>query len=210
MEGRAKWAESLEPRILEMRQKLQLQDPAAVAQASGALYEREPLPGRLNLSFFGRPYVVGWPELVVCDTEGRISHNAIQSVLLEYLVLADGTPLQVAWVSLRELPNGAFYEAAFQSYSGNLLVRTFKSELESFYEAAKRAGGEPISLGDRAFRFWVLPRLPLAVVYWSGGGEFPDSAQVLFDASASSYQPLEVLAHLGGMVCEKIIKSKVT
>ena len=64
-----------------------------------------------------------------------------------------------------------------------------------------------LGVGDAAFRFWSFPRLPLAVVYWSGGGEFPDSAQVLFDNSASHYHHLEILAHLGGMLCERIVES---
>jgi hypothetical protein len=150
------------------------------------------------------PYTVTWPDLEVFDPTGQRCSNPVQAVLLQYLVLADGTPLAQQWVSLRELPNGAFYERAFQSYSGNLVARHFKSDIEAFREALQ-LGGEPIALGDAAFRFWALPRIPLALVYWSGGEEFPASAQVLFDASAGHYHHLEMLAHLGAMLCDRVI-----
>jgi hypothetical protein len=79
--------------------------------------------------------------------------------------------------------------------------------VESFRAAARASGGEPVEMGDASFRFWAFPRVPLAVVFWSGGGEFPDSAQVLFDNSASHYHHLEILAHLGGMLCERIVQA---
>lgn len=197
------WAESLEPKIAQARAELRCRDPHVVADNSGAIYHKS--EGYLNLRFFGRPYTISWPELSVHDPEGRSCSNLIQAALLQYLVLADGTPLSDRWVSLRELPNGAFYERAFQSYSGNVLARVFKGDLESFGQAARKLGGEPLALGDAAFRFWALPRIPLAVIYWSGGGEFPPSAQVLFEASAGRYHHLEMLAHVGAMICDWLI-----
>jgi hypothetical protein len=146
--------------------------------------------------------------LAVRDKEGQPCPRHFQGLILQYLLLADGTPLENTWVSLRNLPHGSFYEQAFQSYSGNLLVRSFRENVEAFRAIARTLGGEPLEMGDAAFRFWALPRIPLAVVYWSGGGEFPDAAQVLFDKSASHYHHLEILAHLGGMLCERIVQAR--
>jgi hypothetical protein len=112
--------------------------------------------------------------------------------------------LEGSWVSLAGLPNGAFYEQAFQSYSGNLLARALRGRPHQLKQAAESLGGDPASIGDQAYRFWALPRIPLALVYWSGGEEFPDSVQVLFDASAGHYQHLEMLAHLGALLCQKL------
>jgi hypothetical protein len=200
------WEQSLEPKIAQARDELRARDPREIAERSGAVYyEIEEGQGRLQVRFFGQPYTVTWPDLEVFDPTGQRCSNPVQAVLLQYLVLADGTPLAQQWVSLRELPNGAFYERAFQSYSGNLVARAFKSDIDAFREAALQLGGEPLALGDAAFRFWALPRIPLALVYWSGGEEFPASAQVLFDASAGHYHHLEMLAHLGAMLCDRVI-----
>jgi hypothetical protein len=200
------WEQSLEPKIAQARDELRARDPREIAERSGAVYyEVEESQGRLQVRFFGQPYTVTWPDLEIFDPKGQSCSNPVQAVLLQYLVLADGTPLAQHWVSLRELPNGAFYERAFQSYSGNLVARAFKSDIDAFRKAALQLGGEPIALGDAAFRFWALPKIPLALVYWSGGEEFPASAQVLFDASAGRYHHLEMLAHLGAMICDRVI-----
>lgn len=199
----------MEPQIAQAREELHQRDPRTIADLSGAAFvESVPGRGELRLPFFGRPYKITWPELEVRDPQGHKCSNPVQAALLQYLILADGTPLAHQWVSLRELPNGAFYERAFQSYSGNLLARVFKSDVKNFREAALKLGGEPLQSGDASFRFWALPKIPLAVVYWSGGDEFPASAQVLFDASAGHYHHLEMLAHLGAMICDQLIERR--
>jgi hypothetical protein len=201
------WAASLEKQLQETQEALRGRNPAEVALWSGAACETAAGGTRLEVRFWGRSYLITWPDLAVSDKEGQPSSAHFQGLILQYLLLADGAPLENTWVSLRNLPNGSFYEQAFQSYSGNLLVRSFRGDLEGFRAIARRMAGEPLEMGDAAFRFWALPRIPLAVVYWSGGGEFPDSAQVLFDNSASHYHHLEMLAHLGGMLCERIVSA---
>jgi len=126
-------------------------------------------------------------------------------LFLHYLHTADGTPPADRWISYRELPDGMFYSQAFQGYSGARLVQTFDNELGRFKEAATEAGAEELSLGDAAFMFQALPRLPLGVVYWLGDEEFAPYANVLFDASASHYLSTDGLAVLGRELCDKII-----
>ena len=201
------WAASLEKQLQETQEALRRRDPAEVALWSGATCEVTAGETRLELRFWGRPYLITWPDLAIRDREGQPCPGHFQGMILQYLLLADGAPIENTWVSLRNLPHGAFYEQAFQSYSGNLLLRSFRGDMESFRAIARGLGGEPLEMGDAAFRFWVLPRIPLAVVYWSGGGEFPDSAQVLFDKSAGHYHHLEILAHLGGMLCERLVQA---
>jgi len=208
MKPNPKWEESLEPQIAQAREELCHRDPRVIATLSGAEFrEKQQGRGEMRLLMFGRNYTVSWPELALQDPQGQNCPNPIRAALLQYLVLSDGTPLANQWVSLRELPNGTFYERAFQGYSGNLVARALKRDMKAFCEAADATGGEPLQLGDAAFRFWALPKIPLAVVYWSGGDEFPPNVQVLFDASAAHYHHLEMLAHLGSMICGRIIEA---
>ena len=196
------WEASLEAQIDEIRAALAERDPAEVAEVCGATLSGD---GRLVIEFFGQPYMVIWPEVRVQDTEGAECPTPVQSSLLQHLERANGAPLADRWVSLRELPNGAFYERAFQGYTGQRLARTFGSDIEGLREAARSIGGEELEVGDAGFRVWALPRVPLAVVYWAGDDEFPASAQVLFDASATHYHHLEMLAHLGSILCSRLL-----
>ena len=200
------WAASLEKQLRETQEALRRRDAVEVALWSSARCEAFAGETRLEIPFWGRPYFVTWSDLTVRDKAGQPCPAHFAGLILQHLLLADGAPVENTWVSLRNLPHGAFYEQAFQSYSGNLLVKSFRGDVEAFRGVARGLGGEPVEMGDAAFRFWVFPRLPLAVVYWSGGGEFPDSAQVLFDNSASHYHHLEILAHLGGMLCERLVE----
>jgi hypothetical protein len=202
------WAASLDRKLRETRQALQEHDPAEMARRSGATREIVAGERRLEVRFWDRVHLISWPDLTVQGEEGRPCGELIQAALLDYLLLADGAPIEDVWVSFRNLPRGSFYEQAYQSYSGNMLARTFRGNLEGFRATARRLGGEPLDMGDAAYRFWALPRIPLAVVFWSGGEEFPDSAQVLFDRSASHYHCLEMLAHLGAMLCERLARAR--
>jgi len=199
------WAASLEKQLRETREALRGCDPVRVADRAGAACDVVAGGTRLEVRFWGSPYRIVWPDVTALDAQGGPCSLPVETALLQYLFLADGTPLENGWVSLRNLPHGAFYEQAFQGYSGNPLARAYRRDLNGFRAAAERIGGEPLDMGSAGYRFWAFPRVPLAVVYWSGGDEFPDSAQVLFDKSAGHYQPVEMLAHLGGMLCDRLI-----
>ncbi len=200
------WAASLEKQMRETREALRLANPAQVAGRSGAACKVAGQETHLEVRFWGRPYRITWPDVTVRGMDGESCPLPTETALLQYLFLADGAPLQEEWVSLRNLPHGAFYEQAFQGYSGRPLAKSFHGDLEGFRAAAESIGGEPLDMGNAAFRFWAFPRVPIVVVYWSGGEEFPDDAQVLFDKSAGHYQPVEMLAHLGGMLCERLVR----
>ncbi len=204
MSANSEWQASLATQIEDVRAALAEREPAEIARSSGArLDDHEDL----TIEFLGQTYVVTWPDLVVRDADGAECSPPVQSSLLQHLDCADGAPIEGRWVSLRELPNGAFYERAFQGYTGQRLARTFRGDVDGFREAARSVGGEPLDVGDASFQFWVLPRVPLAVVYWAGDDEFPASAHVLFDASAAHYHHLEMLAHLGSTLCSRIISA---
>jgi hypothetical protein len=202
------WAASLEKQLRETRETLRGRDPARVAEQSGVACEVAAGEIRLDVRFWDHSYRITWPNVTVRELEGGPCPLPIETPLLQYLLMADGTSLENGWVSLRNLPHGAFYEQAFQGYSGNPLAKAFKGDLKEFRAAAERIGGEPLDMGSAAYRFWALPRIPMAVVYWSGGEEFPDNAQVLFDKSAGHYQPVEMLAHLGAVLCDRLVHAR--
>ncbi len=86
------------------------------------------------------------------------------------------------------------------------LVQTLGNDLGAFAAAAEATGGERIDVGDCGYAFQSLPRIRLAVVYWRGDEEFPPQAQVLFDAAASHYLPVDGLALLGSDLVRRLLK----
>jgi hypothetical protein len=138
------WEQSLEPKIAQARDELRARDPREFAERSGAVYyEVEESQGRLQVRFFGQPYTVTWPDLEIFDPKGQSCSNPVQAVLLQYLVLADGTPLAQSlglaegaaqWGVLR-----ASFSELFGEFSRSCLQERYRRISESGSSARRRA-----------------------------------------------------------------------
>jgi hypothetical protein len=171
-----------------------------VQDASGAV--------TLELRLWDTYYHITWPEVGVVEVaSGQPCQAGVEANLLYYLCTADGTPLTGQWIGFQELPEGNFYNRAFQGYSGDELVRHFEEDVEAFRGAARRAGGDPLPFSDAGFSYLSLPRVPLAIVYWLGEESIPTKAQVLFDRSASHYLPTDALAGMGAQLVHRIMRA---
>lgn len=163
--------------------------------------------GEFQLEILGQSYTVGYPSFVVRRAgEETEASTWFQALIIHYFTTADGASLTGEWVSLRQVEGGLFYERAFQGYTGDRLAGFFGNDLERFAAAASRMGGSPEDMGDAAFSFLPLPRVPMAMVYWLGDEEFLPTAQLLFDASVSHYLPIGALTPLAARLCSMIVK----
>jgi hypothetical protein len=199
------WYDRLAPVVEEARATLREIEPNKLVLRSGCGRDTD---GNLRLTFFRQEYIISGDGFAVrrADT-GEEMPSFIQSLILTYLVTADGTVPSNRWISFRELPGGMFYAQAFQSYSGDRLVRELGGGIAALRRAAERLDGEPLALGDVGYAFTVLPRVRLALVYWEGDEEFPSQAQVLFEDAAAHYLPTDGLAILGSQLVGKILKA---
>jgi hypothetical protein len=115
--------------------------------------------------------------------------------------------LDYRWVSLRELPGGAFYHQAFQGYSGDRMAKFFSEEPGNFQRAAQSLHGIQLTgLGEYAYAFQPLPRLRLAAIFWPGDEEFAARGSILFDAASIHYMVLDGLTVLGSHLVSKLTK----
>jgi hypothetical protein len=193
-------------RLDELRSTLQIQDPDLIAERSGVSYLTVgPERGELHIPFWDNICILSFPELI-----NEQLPNFQQALLLYYLITADGAPLANKWVSFADLPDGRMYNAAFQGYSGDEIVKAFGFDLETFKSACLKAGGKPIELGSASFIFQALPRVPLMLTYWLGDEDFPSSCKILFDESACHYLPIDACAILGSMLVRKLSHSPYT
>jgi hypothetical protein len=197
-------------RIDELRGALLGADPYLLADHTRAVYQSlSEGRGEFRLAVWERQVAVSFPEFVARDISTQKASGPMeQALLLYYFNIADGVPLARRWISFSELPDGRFYNQAFQGYTGRYLARTFENKQQAFEQAAKSLGGEAYSLGDAAFGFWALPCVPLMVVFWRGDDEFPSSVQILFNASASHYLPTDAYAILGSALTRRLSTAK--
>jgi hypothetical protein len=162
--------------------------------------------GLFHLKYWGKPISVSFPEFIGHqDASGKAIASFELAMLLYYFSHADGTPLSDRWISFSELPDGKFYNQAFQGYTGQKLAQVFKDNRQSFELAATRLDGKRLSHGDVGYMFNALPRVPLMVAYLQGDEDFPCNFQILFDASASHYLPTDAYAILGSTLTHLLV-----
>jgi len=192
-------------RLDELRTTLRLQDPELVAARSGVSWLTiGPDRGELHIPLWRNVCVFSFPELLGYTCKDEHLSDFQQAMFLYYLLTADGAPLTGNWISFADLPDGRTYNAAFQGYSGNEIVKTFGFDMNRFKSVCLKMDGKPVDIGSASFVFQALPRVPLMLTYWLGDEDFPSSCKVLFDESVSHYLPIDACAILGSMLTKRI------
>ncbi|HID53450.1 MAG TPA: DUF3786 domain-containing protein [Anaerolineae bacterium] len=190
-----------------LRTALRLRNPVILAGLTGAHYEEmEPGKGLFRLPFWERETMIPFPELTAQDENGQPLGTLDQALLAYYFSTSDGTPQTGRWMGFSELPNGRFYTAAFQGYTGQKLMQTFGDDVDRFARVAVKLNGRAASLGSQAFSFAILPRVSLLVVCWLGDEDFLTSYRVLFDTAVSHHLPTDGCAILGSVLTRRLIR----
>jgi hypothetical protein len=199
----------LAQRVQTLRNQLADWDPRQLARNTAAnFFANEEGKGYFRFPYWQEEILLEVPHyLAISAKDQKELGVAHQALILYYFITARPIPLTEKWVSFAELPDGRFYNQAFQGYTGNLLRRHFGNQLQRIELAIQKLKGVEVSFADRAFLFWVFPRVPLLLVYWQGDEDFPPNYQILFDACVASYLPTDACAIAGSMLTRKLIAS---
>jgi len=196
-----------ESALKQARTALKKLEPYKTAYKAGCDFYAADEGRHFAVPFFGEKYLIQSPDLKVRAESGGQPDTATHLILLHYLLHADGSPPSDQWIAFRELPDGLVYDPAFQKRSSLRLAHEYGHDARGFRAAAEAIGGERLEFGDASYLFRVLPRVRMAVILYKGDEEFGPRANVLFDAAAGHYLPIEDLAVLGGMLASKLIKA---
>lgn len=195
----------LAARVNELRAGLQALIPEGVAEKSGTEYLHD--KDEIHLPLWDLPLRISLKGYVVRNKDGEELPSFMQTLVLYYLSMADGSSPSGNWISFAELPEGRMYDRAFQGYTGDELVKKFGLNVDAYQIACKAAGGAYNEIGGVAYKFWAFPRVPIVVNYWVGDDDFPSSCKLLFDDSVSHYLPTDACAILGSNLTRRLVKS---
>jgi len=165
----------------EPTERLKSSDPEKIAPLSGATWEPGGVSGRLLLPVLGGTFEVAWPDITI-DGPPLTASFSMKLLSLIYLCTTDGTLPSGTWIAYRELPGGRFYEPVVQRSIEAPLAQAYAFDTTHFAAAARRLGGNALSLGDVSCSIPMFPNVLLAFIVWRGDEEFPARAQVLFDS----------------------------
>ncbi len=199
------WEQAMVRRIDEIRAALRERNLPQLANLVGAELQES----TLQFEYWLQKIVLRWPAVeAVSATTGEALSTFDQAMLMYYLETADGAPMADRWIGFRELPDGAFYNQAFETYSGRPIAERFGEQPDLLATAAEQLDGTRLpSIAPQSHSFLPLPRVCLAVALWPGDEDFPARASVLFDAAASHYMTTDGLALLGAGLARRLIRA---
>jgi hypothetical protein len=185
---RSDWREEL---ILKLREEIKGIDFKNVAEGIGAAVK----DGALVLNCFGREFRIS-PEGEI-TAQGRMT-PWVRILLLHYIRTAGRGSLTGKHVSYSELKSGMVKASSFQRDCEEPLTELFKKDFEQTGRLLSRMGtkkekGFPT---EHAWELFLLPKLPITVLYWPEEEEFPAKVKILFDSSADRYLDAESLIFL--------------
>ena len=99
-----------------LRDALQRADPARLAARTEAEFRPSAGgEGEFHLAVWGEAVRISFPGFIAFSmSRDEEASLGTQALLLYYFTIADGTPLAGRWISFAELPDGRFYQQAYQ------------------------------------------------------------------------------------------------
>lgn len=188
---------------LELIAKLSECDFHESAERLGLEY----VDGAVQVSFLKREYRIALDGVEPLDGQPVNVNN--RSVLLYYLLSKGRGDPENSYIPFESIPR-IISGLPVQSRLMNApLERYFGNDYVKFGEAAVKLGGieEEPQMGKHMWRFDVLPKIPLKIVFYEVDDEFPVDIQILLDKTALNFLEFECLAFLVGCFVRALIKT---
>jgi len=201
-------AGELERAYEELLKKVKRVDPLTLAEESECKYLGDGVPRILV------PFLHSWFVLELVPYRLRAQHAVIDTLplkvlVLEHLVVAaqnQGTAVKVMgqWIDARSLVHGAVLGAHFSRATTDTLERFFTLSPDERMGRVLAWAGKALDLADEGYVFHLFPRLPVALIHWTGDEEFPPYSKALFDVSASNYMSTHGLIALTDFLIHRL------
>jgi hypothetical protein len=182
------WREEL---ILSLKEEIKNINFKDIADGIGAeLKNSSP-----SIKCLGREFTV--------EQNGEVStHEHItpwmKILLLHYVRTAGKGNLSGKLVSYSELKAGLIKASAFQRDCEEPLKELFDADMNMVVSALGRLGAESRKgfPTEYAWHIYLLPKIPVVILYWPNDEEFPSKVKILFDSTADRFLDTESLIFL--------------
>lgn len=191
------------------RERWQALDPNQQAARSGA-GARAGGAGQhiVSLPYFSQDIEVTHPQGAVRRADGSDPPPLWEQILvLHYLCSERPIPSGDRIIAYSEIPDGKFYDAAYQKRTRLFLLKLFGAQPERMPEAARALNAEPAELGDFSAKVRALPLVDVYVVLWKGDEEFLADASVLLGERVQGFLDAEDTAVIAGLTVGYLAKA---
>jgi Domain of unknown function (DUF3786) len=188
---------------LELMTKLSGCDFQEAADRLGLEY----VDGGIQVCFLKRPYRITLAGVEPLDGQPVNINN--RSVLLYYLISKGQGDSENSYILFESIP-GMISGLDVQNRLMNTpLEQYFGNDYVKFSEAAVKLDGieEKSQGGKHLWKFSVLPKIPLEIVFYEADDEFPVDIQIMLDKTALQFLEFECLAFMVGCFVRALIKT---
>lgn len=184
------------------KERLVNRNPADLAAATQIEYQDE--TSEFRLCSLGREITVHYPEYHVTP-ELNEWHCLL---LLHYMDMADGTPLDTSQVTFGALKNGMVRGGGFDRQCEDTIRNIIgKKDPQEIQKACRELGADIIPYNaDLCAVFPFFPRYPVTLNIWFADEEFEASGRMLLNASADHYLSVEDAVTVGSLILEELVK----
>ena len=126
------------------------------------------------------------------------------SIILHFLINADGKPLKNKWISYRELPGGLFYSSTISEVL-NPLKEKYKNSGKDFINRVEKFGGKLCNEYINSAIIYPFERFPILLRFEEKDDEFEADIKVFFDSNASSYIKTDIIKVLIVYIVKKLL-----
>ncbi len=183
-------------------------DPQRQAERSGAQFrESEEGDTVVSLSYIGQSIEIIHPGGVVRRVGAEAPPLWEQILILHYLCSDRPIPNSDRVIAYSEIPDGKFYDAAYQRRTKLFLLKVFGDDPDRIIKAGQSMGADPAQFGDRSIHVQAFPFADVYLVLWRGDDEFPADASVLLGERIQGFLDAEDTAVLAGLVVSYAAKA---
>ncbi|MDZ7838373.1 MAG: DUF3786 domain-containing protein [Actinomycetota bacterium] len=169
--------------------QLNAMDLEAVCLNSGSVMVDK---DHIEVKFFNDRYIVDVANRNIKDKQNNNVDPYRSSIILHYLVVADGTPVSGKWISFRQLPHGLFYAKTVEEAMVSVAEK-YGSNADLFMEKVQGIGGRRSSEFEYGVIVNGFSRVSLLMVLYPESEEFGSEARVFYDQSISHYLKTDIV-----------------
>lgn len=179
------------------------QSVASIEENTGISFDKE--KNVFNIKLLTDYYEVAYPDGEVTGPTPNTKY-ALKTLLLRYLIHAQGTKPSGRMIHYRDVPDGNIYYSNFYGRCLLRLAKTFKKDPDLLASALESIGGISIDKADISYEVPFINNVNLYVLYWRGDDEFPPATQILFSDNVQYYFTAEDLAFVGDTLNDYVLQ----
>lgn len=149
----------------------------------------------LVIKCMGREFIVS-PDREI-TTRGHMT-PWIKILILHYIRTAGKGSLSGKWISYSEIKNGMVKASSFMRDCEDPLKELLKADFNKTEIILKRLGAERRKdlPAKYVWHLYLLPKVPIIILYWPEEDEFPANVKILLDSTVDRFLDAEALIFL--------------